>query len=127
METEVKMKLSQAIREGAKLAPQIHGDVCHSIKLKTGEVVKGTDALGAAYHAVTGELPPSAIVKWGISRSPEAVRQMMKTLGFDTDPQIPSTTSYTGKQALSVAIIEANDVKWQTREQIADWLESIGY
>jgi hypothetical protein len=87
------MSLSAAIRIGAKLRPQC----------TTGQYFDNgaSCAMGAAYEAIEGRVPPGGLLAW-----------------FD---QRFSPSSF-----LITEVINRND-RGQTREQIADWLESIGY
>ena len=86
------MKLSEAIRIGAKLRPQSFRGF-----FRDG----GSCALGAAVHAKTGRASPDFPTNWE------------EFFG------VPN--------GLCGEIINLNDRKGWTREQIADWLESQGH
>lgn len=109
------MKLSEAIREGAKNAPQSFGAYSNA---------KGaTCALGAAYEGLSGKrLPPSTtsgVLGW-----------LAELLDYDLcdihlhDPR-PDSEGYV--VPLNAMIFGLNDGSHWTREQIADWLETQGY
>ena len=100
------MKLSEAIREGAKLRPQ-----CTS-----GEYfdLDGTScAMGAAFEAETGH---TNLSNDRLEHAfPELARPTKKPINYGTSG------------SLEYAIARLNDeYKW-TREQIADWVEEQGY
>ena len=87
------MKLSEAIRAGAKLRPQAFFMMFDGV---------GSCALGAAYEAVTGKvLDDFFVVSWSL-------------LGLS-----PGVLDHN----LWKAITEMNDKKRMTREEIADWVE----
>lgn len=96
---EVGMKLSQAIRIGAKLRPQctglmfLHGESC---------------ALGAAYEAIFGY--PDDVSIYAQSDLQDRLRAAVR---------LPN-------DAVRTIGTERND-RGESRESIADWLESIGY
>ena len=87
------MKLSAAIRIGAKLRPQ-----CRAFYAEDG----ATCALGAAFEAITHRLPKM------------------------DDPELDSVLDPLAPTAVLREVVTRND-DGQTREEIADWLESIGY
>ena len=93
------MKLSEAIREGAKLRPQCKG----AFYSTNDQGVVSSCALGAAYEAVTGELPHAPLIDWH---------------DVPNFPELPST--------IETRIIAMND-SGRTREEIADILASEGY
>lgn len=102
------IKLSTAIREGAKLRPQGHGNYFAPLGHSC--------ALGAAFQAVTGRTGKDAL--------PIAV-DLDKLFPFlDNEVLHPAQS-----KSLSIAkiIVDLNDRLGWTREQIADWLEGIGY
>lgn len=106
------MKLSKAIREGAKLRPQCHG----SYFKRNGELA--SCAIGAAVEIVTGEAEPGYLL-------PEAFWNAFPELTARKDYHIPGTNVYCDQ--LRLAIVELNDKCFWTREQIADWVERQGY
>ena len=98
------MKLSEAIRQGAAIRPQAYRDYC--TRLPDGGYA--TCALGAAYEALTGQLPPSAY-----------------------GPVDHVDLFLRGKygEAYSIrrdAIVECNDEDRLSREEIAAQLEARG-
>lgn len=88
------LKLSDAIRIGAKLRPQCFGVYATRY---------GTCAIGAALEA-TGRAPDQHCI---------AIEDVAGFFGIT--------------QNLIVQVVGKNDVDHMTREEIADWLESIGY
>jgi hypothetical protein len=99
------MKLSEAIRQGAALRPQAHGDY-HQV-LENGTVC--TCALGAAYEAITGHVPPSVYDEGAGSIVDNAI----------IDATYANAYTY-------ARIVRWNDEEGATREQIAAWLEEEG-
>lgn len=104
MNDTTKRKLSELIREGAKLRPQTqcgdfyeHDDAGH---------VVGSCAFGAAYEAATGETPLFDV--------PEFYETMEDYVDLLPD------------DVLFDRMVMRND-DGETREQIADWLEAEGY
>jgi hypothetical protein len=89
------MKLSAAIRIGAKLRPQCRSGQYFS--------AGASCAMGAAYEAIEGRVTDGGLLAW--------IEGHWPTLGHDLIGQA----------------MDRNDVLGHTREQIADWLESIGY
>lgn len=96
------MKLSEAMREGSRNTEQITSKY---IRVNEGAVC--TCALGAALLAI---YPENELV----SKSDFCVYGTLEK----NFPYIDDVYE---------RIIEMNDKEGQTREQIADWLESIGY
>jgi len=100
-------KLSQAIRLGATFRPQCF------YALSKGDDTNGmTCAIGAAYEVHLGEFP---LPLKGISAS--EVTSFVKRF-FDGDDMKALT--------INNKIAKLNDGQHLTREEIADWLESIG-
>lgn len=93
-----RMKLSEAIRLGARIRPQCTSGAF----FEDG----ASCAFGAAYEAITGYTLPNG------SRN-----------GMEISLVIPE---YRGNLSLADQIIERNDAGY-TREQLADWLEGQGY
>lgn len=105
------MKLSEAIRDGARLHPQT---------TRYFRDDNSTCALGAAYVAISGSLPP-------MHTDPE-------TNEWEVNNGLVSNVLHANfpflrdnDYELWGDITERNDKEGQTREQIAEWLESIGY
>lgn len=101
-----KRKLSEWIREGAKLRPMIYGDFFGTYD--DGErFVLGSCSLGAAFEAATGNTPDIDFF---------AFCEEMEDLVI----AMPD-------EDLLDSISARNDTTDYTREQIADWLEAEGY
>ena len=126
------MKLSEAIRKGAKLRPQTVG---HYFSLNFGEPC--SCALGAAYEAVTG-FPGFPITFHGIAK--QSVNTVTKQLekyfpvmtkdDYNCCPLEDDWCEYSfadGDTTLNRVIAHFNDDHKMSREQIADWLEKEGY
>lgn len=116
------MKLSEAIREGAKLRPQ-----CASAMFRQSDFTDGvlcSCALGAAYEATFKEVP-----YMGGDINDDALLKAMRSLR----KEYPELSLYSSvydlihDSALSVAIANWNDVDGLTREAIADRLAELGY
>jgi hypothetical protein len=102
-----KAPLSTFIRLGSKLSKQGYGEL--------QDKQNNTCALGAAVHAKTGELPHDNYKEVGML-FPQLMSQVKH----------PITSRSQELRFLSNVITDLNDNwKW-SREQIADWLESIG-
>lgn len=93
------LKLSEAMRIGARLRPQCRGDLFDSV---------GSCALGAAYEGMTGKT--DAFFHSDVS---------------DLFPQILGVNGDLNE--IGREVLEKNDGDGWTREQIADWLEAQGY
>lgn len=105
-----KPKLSELIREGAKLRPQIYGDFFDGTYPSVGdEMVMGSCAFGAAWEAATGRMN-------GITGDMGDFRAAIEPYCKRTPPM-----------PILMAGVNRNDQQHHTREQIADWLESRGY
>ena len=101
------MKLSEAIREGAKLRPQAYRDY-----FKEG----GSCALGAAYEITHGQFE----------------FQIGGSISVQLDNDFPALNApyvdhVLGEITIRHAITTRNDNLHWTREQIADWLEAQGF
>lgn len=103
------IKLSEAIREGAKLRPQ--GRNAWFAEAKGGQIY--SCALGAAYEALFG-LPP---------KNENGLRLVGDKLE-SIYPELEDSTS--AGIWLCNEISRRNDCMRQTREQIADWLQEQG-
>ena len=122
----MERKLSECIREGAKLRAQAFGDYVRDIAtegMEWGPYEYRTCALGAAYEAITGKLPKP---DWQHPlRTRKAIYQACGVQGV----RIPYPEGVApGEKALVVNVVSSlNDgCKW-SREKIADYLESVGY
>lgn len=113
------MKLSEAMRKGAKAHPQISGEYS-LLDPETGEHAVGTCAIGAAYYAVFNEIanPYNSVERKLEARTGAPLHSVV---GAPAGIPVPASTD------LADTIILLNDQYGWTREQIADWLEGIGY
>lgn len=103
---EGKRKLSEWIREGAKLRPQcITGDFYQRDE-EDYEVIIGSCAFGAAFEAAVGMVDEFDVNEWYHMMEPRTER-LPDNLTFDRMTML-------------------ND-DGTTREDIADWLEANGY
>lgn len=114
-----QQKLSPYILEGAEKRPQAFDDYIDD----NGR----TCALGAAYEAITATLP--------LGNTIEAEQQMLKTIENAADirgvviPYPPDTELHGFALYPNILdlVVYLNDRCHWTREQIADYLESLGY
>jgi hypothetical protein len=107
------MKLSEAMRIGAKLRPQGFG---YLFQLNENDQVCSC-AIGAAAEGLLGTDP--FVLKMGLSD----VKEKFPQLG----EHVPNPGREGATQSLKTVIIHLNDEQEWTREEIADWLEGIGY
>lgn len=114
------MKLSEAIREGAKLRPQAFGDYIREVEdpAHPGHYLTYTCAQGAAFEVIAGELPES---QWKEKRVNPT---LCKVCGVGNKRL--SHPQFGRMCVLSMVGLLNDDARW-TREQIADWLEERGY
>jgi len=109
------MKLSEAIRLGAKLRPQCKGSFFCYGKLE------GSCALGAAYEGYYGSRGDSTE---GVASSVSARFPILRLLVDRT--KVPDCISGENDRfLLNNVVTSLNDYKGWTREQIADWVEGI--
>lgn len=100
--------LSEAIREGAKLAPQVCG---------FGMVARGaTCALGAALHALTGMLPFDSSHGYDVIESTYPYANA-------ADPNLRCPACNMTVPRLLMGVYHLNDAHRWTRERIADFVE----
>lgn len=124
------MKLSEAMREGAKLRPQCrykffdYGIYDHrGVKLADGDVLQSCP-LGAVYEAIFHAIaPPQEIFRALVEKFPELLAAS-KDLP-DLAPDIGEWVKGSYAPLLS-AINYLSIQKLWSREQIADWLEARG-
>jgi hypothetical protein len=105
------MKLSEAIREGAKLHEQYFGAM---FQHRNRQIVRSC-AFGAAYVQLFGE---------------RAENMMLSDIERETGAPVHGAcrNPVTGvEDEMSEVILYLNDEQRWTREAIADWLESLGY
>lgn len=97
------LKLSEAIRVGARLRPQCRASFFNGF---------GSCALGAAMEALLNRpTDRDADYVWLCDHFPELKKQIRTHRAWE----------------LGCEIVERNDGVGYTREQIADWLEAHGY
>lgn len=117
------MKLSEAIRQGAKLHPQGFRDYIQWREPREGETpdyfgqVTCTCATAAAFEAMTGDLPRPSWIEKRVNR----VLTKKCDLAYKriSHPQV-------GRGSVLAVVSGLNDAG-KTREWIADWLEAQGY
>ncbi len=111
----MSIKLSEAIREGAKLRPQAFG-----FMFNKRDGIWCSCALGAAREHVFGIGPG------GCTTSANDITALAQQCGIDlgqmcVDPQEQTHTM------IHTVILRLNDEYHWTREQIADWLQTMGH
>lgn len=111
----MSIKLSEAIREGSKRRPQAFGHLFNKV-----DSTWGSCALGAALEQVFNIGPTS------LMNSSQDLTALAQRCGIDlnqrcTDPQEQVSAK------LHTTILRLNDEYHWTREEIAEWLASIGY
>lgn len=100
------MKLSDAMRRGARAYPKTNGKMFH--RGANGSVEKCC-ALGAAYVTMYGEPEPTVSEQGAMTKLKESF------------PELASTSS------VSAEVIRKNDTLNESVEAIASWLEARGY
>lgn len=115
------MKLSEAIREGAKLRPQAQGNY-FSRAWVDHTIVYSSCALGAACEYVLHWNPEEVY----FTLTAADVEKIEQHLNINLQTQVENPV-YPEYESLDSAIISLNDTHHWTRERIADWLLSIGY
>ena len=107
------MKLSEAIRQGAKLRPQSVGRYFETDD--QDETVYASCALGAAHEAVSGNTDTLELVDHLADEFPEL-------RSFRAQNPMKQWSDH-----LWVVITNLNDKQGWSRERIADYLETLGY
>lgn len=121
------MKLSEAIRLGAQKRAQNFGDYVQQFQVDENSVwgpyEYRTCAIGAAYEYITGKLPQPDWLQDG-----KVNKAIYKACGV-RNVRIPYPDSVLPEcKAYVVDVVSSlNDTHKWSREQIADYLESIGY
>ena len=110
------MKLSEAIREGAKKRPMITGSYFEYDNYEC----QGSCALGAAYEALVGE----PVAQYQLLNDEQVLNTIGTYVGVDMYQDFSS--SFLKDDFLWRVIADLNDERDWTREQIADWLASKG-
>jgi hypothetical protein len=109
------MKLSDAIRLGAMSHPQVRSVLMH-FNTRTHQVV-GTCALGAAYVAAIGTKSSS---------DSDPIAELEHQFPVLRKPVVmPEGTSPGATLPLSMVITSLNDVCHWSRQQIADWIDTL--
>ena len=108
------MKLSEAMRKGCEVTGPIRGSVFH-LKIDGG---LDACALGAVYVGYLG--------KEGVM-SAEADFCLANLFASGEEPLVVSPMNEHDRDRLGIIITALNDHHWWSREEIADWLEEIGY
>ncbi len=112
---ETAMKLSEAIREGAKLRPQGFGGPYRNKERRNCSCVAE-----AALEAATGKL--SHITTLGRKR-----KQFLELFSVDLCKRLDRTPVPVIESDLGYLLLHLNDTMKWTRGEIADWLEGEGY
>lgn len=117
------MKLSVAMLAGAQLHPPAYSDFVQ----RDRQGMISTDPLGAAYEAVTGHLPPQTRTPADIAE----VRSLLQSACAIDWNQIVARpgSDYWGTRESDLwdVISLLYGVDGWTREDIASWLENMGY
>lgn len=106
------MKLSEAMREGAKLRPKAIGYLFD--KGEDGQIC--SCAIGAAMECARGF--SNELWGAGMDDAKEIFPQLKEFISGPVDGI---------NRSIATTIINLNDSRDWSREEIADWLESIGY
>lgn len=116
-----QMKLSTAIREGAKLRPQAFRAYFYT---KNGVIC--SCAFGAAYEAVTGNLPRRGNKNYIDEVITPVLDANFPVLQTFERFACPADKNCTICSPFNI-VTHLNDTHDWTREQIADWLEEKGF
>lgn len=111
------MKLSEAMRLGATLKPQAFGRITRFL-LHLDNAPLGTCALGSCLDAI-GKLPLIGMVLPGELYPREWVDFL------ETTAACPVKGCQDDHECVSIVIVHLNDEHEWTREQIADWVETV--
>jgi hypothetical protein len=125
------MKLSEAIRAGSQLRPMAKNDFFVRYQFSVKEDDVHSCALGAAYEAVVGGLPSIGVGGTVYQRNSQGLAingELHASWPYLLDAwcESPARMGATGVVTLQEVIATMNDWGHFTREQIADWLESVG-
>lgn len=122
------MKLSEAIRIGSQRYPQAFGEetkhAAYTRLVQITDQAIGTDAWGAAYVALFGELPELDLSYWTFPLYDRVLSRVDRGAMLQSVPLENPVNGMFCRVAMIVN--QLNDKERWTREQIADWLESIG-
>lgn len=123
------LKLSEAIREGAKLKPQ-GSDTFFSVAgydRKEGLYKHSTCALGAAFDFIEGEVDDSEVAVWSNDEIEDTLVFAFPLLKGVEDVKCPGRDCalFGGRHdsTLFNVITTLNDAHGWEREEIADWVE----
>jgi hypothetical protein len=122
------MKLSEAIRKGATLHPQVFGCfVGWAQEEEDGTPIMGTCAIGAAYEAITGNLPTNPFDDTTIEALLlDEIDEMNDEFGDERVIGYPSQLGLTRHEEVTSVIACLNDFYAWKREDIADYLQEEG-
>lgn len=118
------MKLSEAMRKGAAVSPPAKG-LYFRVLTEHPDVICSC-ALGAAAIGAF-DLDPSLDSGWTLRQCSQAERQLFETYYILFTDNVAAPVSDLDEDSLHTIIAKLNDEYNWTREQIADWLQSIGY
>ncbi len=122
--TQIKtLKLSDYIRQGAKIRPQARYQLFHYDDF---EHQWTSCALGAAYEAMTDDLVPSNLIT--MEEAFKKLREVFPTVLDDTiqwPRLVAPSVGYKNETAVIVTMVLNDRFHW-SREEIADYLESRG-
>lgn len=110
-------KLSQAIREGAKLRPQCRFSLYE--ELSSGEF--RSCSLGAAAEAIGFSVNNSSVY------SDNGLLLLQERFKLDLRTLVDCPVGKNDRQSLEDMIADLNDWEEWSREDIADWVEKLGY
>jgi hypothetical protein len=121
------MKLSERIREGAKLRPQAFGSY-FDVPKGSGVFCVGSCALGAAAETLIKLDVDTTILddlSWDASHvlDRECSDVLYRDMDWEEHPEAPHTSDV---YSIKSIIIDLNDNYHWSREQIADWLAEQG-
>ena len=116
------MKPSEAMRIGAAIRPQAYGAYFDYSDTDDGTTIMRSCAVGAMLEVIAGDDGIAAVFEQKFNL--DDYREALGITSWDVDVEHPVTHDQT---PLIVVITHLNDADKWTREQIADWLESIGY
>jgi hypothetical protein len=119
------MKLSQAIREGAKRRPQIFRGFFEFVP-ETTEL--GSCAIAAGYEALGGKAEIYAVSSQTmLDFIEEKVDGAGEDYVFSNEHHCPVAGCKYGKDWLNKILEHLNDDHHMSRESQADWLEGLGF
>ena len=125
-----QQKLSAYIREGAKKRPQAFDDYIRIYQVDEdhawGPCEYRTCAIGAAYEGITGKMPKPDGEDRGLVKATIYNATGIKGCKIPYPPESFGAGFKIHPDILDL-VTSLNDTEHWTREQIADYLESLGY